>query len=280
MYATDPRGFVAPAGGGATPVLLPGVAAPRPVQLDAPRTYHLAAWGRMSDAQRVAWLRSVAVQRGRDPRIRELVFNLLRGVRERDYRAQAATLLRAVQPGGALGIEYRNEPGETLQDPLYTLRVRGGDCDDSALLLATLYEAIRLPWRFVLSGTAHGRRVRWVEGTPLPLGFRAAHIYVCVGWPPFRPAVWTWAEPTVRGKPLGWDATGEMRRRGTSSLPELAGPATSAGAAVAASTAEGGVSWRTIGAAVMVGVLTSVASQVLLDYLRWRRLVPPPASPR
>lgn len=269
----------------------------KPIQLDTANAYHIGHWGRMSDPQRLAALRRMAEQRGMDPRIRELVFRILRGagVGEREYEKQAAVLLKWVQDE----ILYLNEPNEILQDPLYTLRVKAGDCDDKAILLATFYHAIRLPWRYVLSGVgpvqADGRRsrIRWVEGTPLPRGFTAAHIYLAVGWAPFKPTTWRWAEPTIKGKPLGWDVTTAMAANGGAPLPELAGlgnpgvlwglgasapavPIVASGAGIAASAAAAGTStlWKQVGIAVLVGTAVTVGSQYLLRWLEHHKIVP------
>ncbi len=71
---------------------------------------------------------------------------------------------------------------ETLQTPDNTLRIRGGDCDDHALLAATLFEAIGLKTYFKIVGengkykhiyvvvkTPHGRT--WVVDTTEPRFF-------------------------------------------------------------------------------------------------------------
>jgi hypothetical protein len=63
---------------------------------------------------------------------------------------------------------------------------------------------------------------RWIEGTRLkPLDF--SHIYVVVGFPPFHPQRWVFAEPTLKGIPLGWDVVGHVKKNGNTPLPELAG---------------------------------------------------------
>lgn len=292
------------------PLILPSNVVARPIVLDAPRTYHLPRWGQMSDPQRLAFLRSVAVQRGRDPRIREIAFAILRGIPEREYARQAATILKAVQPGGVLGIEYRNEGGEILQDPLYTLRVKGADCDDQAILLATLFEAVRLPWRFVLSGRAFavtdpptkpadpsiawpsGLRMRWVEGTPYPPErVKWGHIYVVVGWPVFAPTQWAWAEPTIRNAPLGWDVTSHLERTGRSALPELgdayANPpalpvqapvpqvvAVPVPAGIAAGAAAAGAAQRSLVETVLVSVATMTIATLVIETLRAKGVIP------
>jgi transglutaminase-like putative cysteine protease len=135
----------------------------------------------------------------------------------RKTEGQAARLLKWVQ-----GLYYVNEPGERLQDPLYTVQVGYGDCDDLAMLLGALCESLRIPWRFVLSGKKGRRTVRWIEGQRRKRA-RWAHIYVAIGDRPFRPTRWMFAEPTVRGVPLGWDVVSSAQKHGRVVLPELAG---------------------------------------------------------
>ena len=190
-----------------------------PVQLDAPQVFHIPSWQHHNEAQKMAALREISLKAGRDPRIATLAVKIVRlaGAEPREYEKQAGALLYWVQTH----IFYVNEPGERLQAVEYTLRVGYGDCDDLAILLGALYESIRLPWRFVLSGRdAAGRSVRWTEGAKNnPTGIKWAHIYVEVGWPPFRPRAWKYAEPTMRGVPLGWDVVGAR----SSAMPEMGG---------------------------------------------------------
>ena len=190
-----------------------------PVDLDAPlTTLHLPAWRSKDDGARMQALRQIVISSGRDPRLATLSVQILKnaGVKPRDYRGQAAALLLWVQKN----IYYVNEPGERLQDPLYTLRVRYGDCDDMVILLATFYETIRLPWKFVLSGpNKSGKLIRWVEGDPKK-NARWSHIYLIVGSPPFKPTKWEFAEPTLN-VPLGWDIVQVKHAQGRSPLPEL-----------------------------------------------------------
>lgn len=201
-----------------------GEFAANPVNLDeTAKTFHLPDWKAKDDKTRIDALRQVAMKAGRDPRIATLAVGVIReaGAQPRDYKGQATALLSWVQSQ----IYYINEPGERLQDPLYTLRVRYGDCDDMAMLLAAMYEACRLPWRFVLSGRDRkGKLLRWVEGTPKKRAVWS-HIYVIVGWPPYTPKKWLYAEPTLKGVPLGWDVVG-AGKGGRAALPELAGAET------------------------------------------------------
>lgn len=196
-----------------------GVQANRVALDESAKVYHMPAWKTMSDPARIAALREITLGAGRDPRLATLAVQILRqrGVRPREHKRAAAALLEWVQTR----IFYVNEPGERLQDPLYTLRVCYGDCDDMAILLAALFECLRLPWRFVISGrTTTGKLIRWVEGTPYQHA-SWGHIYLCVGDRPFTPKRWLFAEPTLK-KPLGWDVV-RASRGGSVELPELAG---------------------------------------------------------
>jgi hypothetical protein len=169
------------------------------------KTFHLPDWATLSHPQRLAVMRQISMMRGRDPRIAKLAVSILRraGVGPRQYDQQAAALLKWVQD--PRNVYYVNEPGERLQDPLHTLKVGHGDCDDQVILLAAIYESIGLPWKFVLSGrNSVGEKVRYIEGDPIPQA-RWAHIYLAVGVPPFGPTRWYFAETTIVGVPLGWD---------------------------------------------------------------------------
>lgn len=201
------------------------------VNLDSSvKVHHLPTWKHKGDPVRIRALREIALTAGRDPRMATLAVSIVRGdasawgrklpeAKPRDTRSQSARLLRWVQ-----GLYYVNEPGERLQDPLYTVQVGYGDCDDLAMLLAALCESLRIPWRFVLSGkNSRGKTIRWVEGTRIPRA-KWAHIYVAIGDRPFQPKRWAFAEPTIRGVPLGWDVVQATTASGRVVLPELAGP--------------------------------------------------------
>jgi len=177
------------------------------ISLDSPKVHHIPAWGDYEDPKRMDVIARIAEMRGRDPRIATLAVSILKkaGVQPRDYKGQAAALLHWVQHD----LYYVNEPGERLQDPLYTLKVGYGDCDDLVIMLATLAESIRLPWKLVISGTKKGQKVRYHQGEKFPggkkKGYDWSHIYIALGDRPFVPQKWYYAETTVRGAPLGWD---------------------------------------------------------------------------
>jgi hypothetical protein len=257
-----------------------GILAPR-VNLDSAQTYHLPQWSDMGDPKRIAVLRKIALEAGRDPRIATVAIHIIRtaGIKPRDYTGQARALLRFVQNR----IYYANEPGERLQDPAYTLRVGYGDCDDMALLLAALCESIRLPWRFVISGKRGDRIVRWVEGSPYTPA-KWAHIYLAIGDKPFAPTRWMFAEPTLRSVNLGWDVV-QASAGGSRPLPELSGPDTATvttdiakAAEKDALTVEGvindvrkALTPRRIVVGLIVGGITGFLTRPLIDALLGRR---------
>lgn len=190
-----------------------------PISLGDAKPYHLPDWHSLSHPQRLTVLRNIATGRGRDPRMATLAVQIVRksGAKPRQYKDQAAAILKWVQDN----VYYVNEPGERLQDPLYTLKAGYGDCDDLSLLLCSLYESLNLPWKFVLSGRSKdGQKLRYIEGNPVPDGVTWVHVYAMVGTPPFTPTIWYFCEPTVRGVPLGWDVISGDR----SYLPEMDKP--------------------------------------------------------
>lgn len=258
----------------------------RHVSLKGPDTYHLPNWGAMGDPRRIATLRRIVLEYGRDPRVATLAVQIVRGDRSvwrkrspmraepREYKKQAAALLAWVQTH----IYYVNEPGERLQSPEYTLRVGYGDCDDMAILLASFYEALRLPWKFVLSGGDPRTRqpVRWIEGQPLPPGIKWSHIYVTVGRPTFTPKRWSFAEPTLRGAPLGWDVVAARQRGESIPLPELGAMDVDGGQVVAIGRKAKSelallreelseqLHWRRLVVTTVVGSVTSILTAVLV----------------
>jgi hypothetical protein len=186
------------------------------------KVYHLPDWHSLSHPERLAVIRQIAMMRGRDPRIAKLAVKILKkaGARPRQYKKQAAAILKWVQD--PKNVYYVNEPGERLQDPIYTIKAGHGDCDDQALIMCCLFESVGLPWKLCLSGRnkVTGQKLRYIEGDPVPPNCSWAHIYAMVGDRPFRPSKWYFAEPTVEGVPLGWDVISGDH----SYLPEMAKP--------------------------------------------------------
>jgi len=231
-----------------------------------PKTYHIPAWQTMNDIQKLAVIRKIIKQYGRHPAVVKTTIGILKrsGIKPRDYRGQAQAILSWVQNN----IYYVNEPGERLQAPEYAIRQGYGDCDDLIILVNSMYEAIRLPNKLVISGrNPRGKMIRYIEGQKRLPKAQWAHIYGMVGNKPYTPTEWFYVEPTLK-KPLGWDVVGS----GGEELPELsygnigASIATSAGQEA---TEGGGRPFshylRDIIVAVVIGATTAVATQVVLD---------------
>lgn len=172
---------------------------------DKGKIWHVRGWHGWSDRRKLRHLREMADRYGNDPKMRWFVVqHVLAGrAQSRDYKAQAAAILAWVQQN----IYYVNEVGEQIQSPWATIREKNGDCDDMALLIATMATSIALPNRYVLAGKdRHGKGVRYAEGRRAPpRGVNFIHIYTDLGWPPFQPTTWMAAEPTIQGLPLGHD---------------------------------------------------------------------------
>lgn len=116
----------------------------------------------------------------RAPAVRELALKLTMGIPNQAFAQEAAELHSWVQRNIRYVKDVRGV--ETIQTPIQTLRLRAGDCDDMAIILASLLEAIGHPTRFVAVGfkgrgfshvlpqTRMGRRWVWLECTK-PLAF-------------------------------------------------------------------------------------------------------------
>lgn len=278
------------------------------MDLGTAKTYHLPDWHKLSHPERLNIIRQIAMMRGRDPRIARLAVSIIKssGARPRHYEDQAAALLRWVQdPKNCF---YVNEPGERLQDPIYTLKAKHGDCDDQVLLLCSFFESVGLPWRLCLSGIGpDGKKIRYIEGSDVPGGCKWVHIYCMVGTPPFNPTHWYFCECTIEKVPLGWDVLSgdkaylpEMKKRTgptrvigapkahagfrPASLPASANQSTAYqaayGSSVSALSAAVGASvgaeleeqkkldYQKILLAIGTGVAVSVITQITLDWVR------------
>lgn len=113
----------------------------------------LASFTRVWPDQRaqVLYLRTVVNAARTEPEIRELARDIVfrqAGLPERQPFAHALALARWVQ----VNITYVNELPEVFQTPLATLDTRYGDCDDQAVLLASLLESVGIPAYLVSIG--------------------------------------------------------------------------------------------------------------------------------
>jgi hypothetical protein len=277
------------------------------MDLGTAKTYHLPDWHKLSHPERLNIIRQIAMMRGRDPRIARLAVSIIKksGARPRQYEKQAAALLKWVQD--PKNCYYVNEPGERLQDPIYTIKAKHGDCDDQVLLICSLFESLGMPWRLCLSGLdPAGQKIRYIEGADVPGGCKWVHVYCMVGTPPFNPTHWYFCECTIEKVPLGWDVLSgdkaylpEMRKR-TGPVRVIGAPSVQAGfrpaslpasenkspaykaaygnvsalsAAVGASVGaeledDKNLNWSKILLAVGTGVAVSVITQITLDWVR------------
>jgi len=118
------------------------------------------------------------------PILRRVTIQATRRLPQKDKRGELAALFDFVQNR----IRYINDPRgiETLQTPLETLQLGAGDCDDKAMLLATLAELAGYATRFVAIGNDPERfshvyiEVKWGDGW-LPMDATEPH---GPGWAP------------------------------------------------------------------------------------------------
>lgn len=145
------------------------------------------AGGTQGIADTLRYMNQAVDQYKTHPQIRELALQLTRGLQQKDYAGEAQRLFDYVQKR----IRYvRDINGvETLQTPLKTLEYGAGDCDDKAILLSTLLQAIGHESRFIAIGTKPGTlshvavedRINgnWVNlETTEPVGFGWAPPYI------------------------------------------------------------------------------------------------------
>ena len=93
-------------------------------------------------------------------------------------------------------IEFRGEYGETLQDPMNTLRFGAGDCDDQSMLAAAMLESLGFQTRF---------KTIALQDSPEDL----SHVYVEVREK--RTGQWISVDPTVERSWPGWEPEGIAR---------------------------------------------------------------------
>jgi hypothetical protein len=137
----------------------------QPLPIDAPKVFDLPSFDHYQDPKKMDVISKIAENAGRDPRMATVAVGILReaGVKPRDYKGQAAALLKWVQdPKNCF---YVNEPDERLQDPFYTLKVKYGDCFPATTLLLAEGHTL-VPIKDVVPGMKIWGRDRWsvVEG--------------------------------------------------------------------------------------------------------------------
>jgi len=89
-----------------------------------------------------------------NPAVIETARSIARGVPAKDWFGQIEAVYNFVRSN----IVYVMDPVdvEALSTPVELLRIRAGDCDDMAVLLASLLTAIGHPTRFVAIGFSEG----------------------------------------------------------------------------------------------------------------------------
>lgn len=230
----------------------------------AGRVFRLPGWTHWSMERRIAFMRLFGEHTARDPAIALKATRILRdaGVSIRDYRAAWSALLLWVQQN----IRFTGEQRERLQSPQATLTLKMGDCDDMALLLFALGASIRLDSRFVLSGAGPKGRARWIEGVgACPTDVNWTHVFLLVGWPPFAPTQWEFAEPTLDVR-LGWDSMKEPIPRGRADMGDAAETLP-----VRATRAVKALPWTTIAGTVIGSVISFIVTRQIARALERRR---------
>jgi transglutaminase-like putative cysteine protease len=109
------------------------------------------AGGVAGTRQTLAIMAELAGQYKADPYIRYTAENIIAGVPGKDWTGEAS----AIQAWVRDSIRYTQDVNgiETLKTPDVTLQTMQGDCDDKALLAASLLESIGHPARFVAVAT-------------------------------------------------------------------------------------------------------------------------------
>lgn len=97
-------------------------------------------------------MKDLTLSFARHPEIRRLALSIVRTkkIRPRDYLNEA----RAIRDWIKSNIRYTRDPykTETLQDPLVTLQLEAGDCDDQSVLFGALASSLGHRVRFRIVG--------------------------------------------------------------------------------------------------------------------------------
>ena len=138
-------------------------------------------------------MRRMVRESKRTPEIRELAVTLTNDLPNRARRAEVARCFDFVQQT----IRYTGDVTdvETLQLPADTLRLGAGDCDDMAMLLASLLEAIGHDTRFSALAFIKDPAGRYCYG----------HVITETPWGHYADnrIEWLSMDPTV-DQPMGW----------------------------------------------------------------------------
>lgn len=125
------------------------------MQLDAPPS-HLAiiADGRKGTQQTLEMMKRFVRMGKRSPNVREAALSLIQSLPSKDWLNEIKVLHQYVRDN----VRYTKDilGVETLQTADRTLDLGQGDCDDKAVLLASLLESIGVPTRFKAVGFQPG----------------------------------------------------------------------------------------------------------------------------
>lgn len=155
------------------------------MQLKGRPTQYLTIRNGLNGTRDTLRIMSRAVSRGKKhPVIRELALNIIRNIPGKNYPAE----VRAIHNWVQTNIRYtRDVKGvETIQFPWVTVDIGQGDCDDHAVLVASLLEAVGASTRFNAIGRQKGRCEHVLTETRLGKGWVTVETTepVNVGWIP------------------------------------------------------------------------------------------------
>jgi transglutaminase-like putative cysteine protease len=199
----------ASAGGG--PVGAFGYAAPLPSVRSTTRSGDMTVkhyYDRtMPIEKRVAILQKLVEDSIKDGEMRKLALQITSSCPARDDRCEARAVYEAVKrrvryTGDVAPIKHTDgsiEGVDYFQTAKRTWEIQGGDCDDQAVLNATLLTLNGIPARFRI--TAPRTKNRPLAGDP---GW--AHIYATAGIPKNNPSSWVALDTTIPGQFFGKEA--------------------------------------------------------------------------
>lgn len=79
-----------------------------------------------------------------NPQVRQQALSIVHGLDSKDKPGQIAAVLNWVKQN----IDFRGEYNETIQSPIVTLQLAGGDCDDHSTLIAAMLKSLGFKTRF------------------------------------------------------------------------------------------------------------------------------------
>ena len=130
------------------------------------------------------------------PQVRDFALEATANCPDRDDWAQARAIYQAVKER----IRFRGERGETVQNPVLTLKWQAGDCDDFTTLICAMLMSIGIPAR--------------IQTVSLPGHRDYRHVYAVAGIRRNGQVVeWRALDATVPHTAAGWQPPNITRRR-------------------------------------------------------------------